>query len=323
MVQAAVLLCAGVKQQAGSRLTLRVPAEAGQPHPELYSTPSLPVVQEGLGLKKVVRSCCSICDIFGVPNPKICCRQEYLGLKKVIWFWRGICGDDAVVNGHVDNFCCFAEPGKVMLAWTDDEMDPQVRRCSLALHMSFYSPVHLDCSSWMYQGLVHLSTGLVPVQWEVSNRALDVLKNTTDAKGRKIEVCKIRLPPPQFRNYREAEGLAVSHADIITCSDDTQGSPCYILHRVSSPVPCSCHLITSVCSLSHLQLCCGGRQLAGIKALGVPGLQPDHIEKGYVPRIAGERLPATYINHYTANGALRCLHSTLQLSSHRVSAEGS
>ena len=44
----------------------------------------------------------------------------------------------------------------------------------------------------------------------MSNRALDVLKNTTDAKGRKIEVCKIRLPPPQFRNYREAEGLAVS-----------------------------------------------------------------------------------------------------------------
>lgn len=48
-----------------------------------------------------------------------------LGLKKIIWLWRGICGDDAVVNGHVDNFCCFAEPGKVMLAWTDDEMDPQ------------------------------------------------------------------------------------------------------------------------------------------------------------------------------------------------------
>ena len=47
-------------------------------------------------------------------------------------------------------------------------------------------------------------------QWEVSNRALEVLKNTRDAKGRHIEVCKIRLPPPQFRNYREAEGLAVS-----------------------------------------------------------------------------------------------------------------
>ena len=54
------------------------------------------------------------------------CLQAALGLKKIIWLWRGICGDDAVVNGHVDNFCCFAEPGKVMLAWTDDEMDPQV-----------------------------------------------------------------------------------------------------------------------------------------------------------------------------------------------------
>ena len=60
-----------------------------------------------------------------------------------------------------------------------------------------------------------LSILVVPAQWEVSNRALDVLKNTTDAKGRKIEVCKIRLPPPQFRNYREAEGLAVSGHDIM------------------------------------------------------------------------------------------------------------
>lgn len=60
--------------------------------------------------------------------------QDYLGLKKIIWFWRGICGDDAVVNGHVDNFCCFAEPGKVMLAWTDDEMDPQVHQGSLTLY---------------------------------------------------------------------------------------------------------------------------------------------------------------------------------------------
>lgn len=53
-----------------------------------------------------------------------------MGLKKIIWLWRGICGDDAVVNGHVDNFCCFASPGKVMLAWTDDEMDPQVSTTS-------------------------------------------------------------------------------------------------------------------------------------------------------------------------------------------------
>ena len=49
-------------------------------------------------------------------------------------------------------------------------------------------------------------------QWEVSNRALEVLQNTKDAQGRTIEVCKIRLPPPLFRTYKEAEGLAVRHA---------------------------------------------------------------------------------------------------------------
>ena len=48
------------------------------------------------------------------------------------------------------------------------------------------------------------------LQWEVSNRALEVLQSTKDAQGRSIEVCKIRLPPPLFRTYKEAEGLAVS-----------------------------------------------------------------------------------------------------------------
>ena len=31
-------------------------------------------------------------------------------------------------------------------------------------------------------------------------------------------------------------------------------------------------------------------------------LQPDHVAKGFCPRIPGERLPASYINHYVANG---------------------
>ena len=53
------------------------------------------------------------------------------------------------------------------------------------------------------------------LQWEVSNRALEALQNTKDAKGRTIEVCKIRLPPPLFRTYKEAEGLAVSPAALV------------------------------------------------------------------------------------------------------------
>ena len=54
--------------------------------------------------------------------------KEYLGLQKIIWLWRGVVGDDAVVNGHVDNFCCFVRPGVVLLAWCDDQDDPQVSR---------------------------------------------------------------------------------------------------------------------------------------------------------------------------------------------------
>ena len=58
--------------------------------------------------------------------------KDYLGLEKVIWLWRGMEGDTEVVNGHVDNICCFIRPGVVALAWSDNEDDPQVsltRRC--------------------------------------------------------------------------------------------------------------------------------------------------------------------------------------------------
>jgi agmatine/peptidylarginine deiminase len=32
--------------------------------------------------------------------------------------------------------------------------------------------------------------------------------------------------------------------------------------------------------------------------------QPEHVAKGYCPRPAGVRMPATYINHYAANGGV-------------------
>ena len=49
-----------------------------------------------------------------------------LGIKKFIWLPRGLEADDDT-NGHVDNFACFARPGVVLLAWTDNKDDPQVR----------------------------------------------------------------------------------------------------------------------------------------------------------------------------------------------------
>ncbi|CAL8460755.1 g286 [Coccomyxa elongata] len=126
--------------------------------------------------------------------------KEYLGLEKIIWLWRGMEGDTEVVNGHVDNMCCFIRPGVVALAWSDNEDDPQ---------------------------------------HEVGVRNLEILNNTTDARGRKLEVVKVHCPPPLFRTYKEAAGV-----------------------------------------------------------------DPEHIAKGYCPRLPGVRMPATYINHYAANGGV-------------------
>ena len=65
--------------------------------------------------------------------------KEYLGLEKIIWLWKGVVGDDEIVNGHVDNFCCFVRPGVVLLAWTDDEDDPQVCRFLSLYSCTIYS----------------------------------------------------------------------------------------------------------------------------------------------------------------------------------------
>ena len=51
-------------------------------------------------------------------------------------------GDDAVVNGHVDNLASFVRPGVVALSWCDDINDPQVLPyslfacCSMLQHLS-------------------------------------------------------------------------------------------------------------------------------------------------------------------------------------------
>lgn len=88
-------------------------------------------------------------------------------LKNVIWLPRGLLGDDDT-NGHIDNMCCFAKPGVVLLSWTDDESDPQYER---------------------------------------SIEALSVLNNTTDASGRKLEIIKLHVPGPLFMADEESSGV--------------------------------------------------------------------------------------------------------------------
>lgn len=78
---------------------------------------------------------------------------DYLGAEKVIWLPRGIYNDET--NEHVDNVCAFLKPGEVVLAWTEDENDPQ---------------------------------------YALSNACLRTLENETDAQGRHFVVHKLPIP---------------------------------------------------------------------------------------------------------------------------------
>lgn len=79
------------------------------------------------------------------------CRR--LGVEKVLWLPRGIYNDET--NEHVDNVCALVAPGQVVLAWTDNENDPQ---------------------------------------YALSKADLSYLESVTDAKGRSITVHKLPIP---------------------------------------------------------------------------------------------------------------------------------
>ncbi|WP_022766946.1 agmatine deiminase [Butyrivibrio sp. XPD2006] len=98
--------------------------------------------------------------------------KEYLGAQKVLWLPKGIYNDET--NEHVDNVCAFIRPGEAVLAWTDDENDPQ---------------------------------------YEMSRADLAYLESVTDAKGRKITVHKLYIPDKpvlvnesDLSNYEFEEG---------------------------------------------------------------------------------------------------------------------
>ena len=92
-------------------------------------------------------------------------------------------------NEHVDNIACFIEPGVVALAWTDDKTDPQ---------------------------------------YEFSNSALKVLRNSVDAQGRKIKVVKVKLPKPLYMSKQEAKGIKTSKYDAKSRPEGLRLSASYI-----------------------------------------------------------------------------------------------
>lgn len=92
--------------------------------------------------------------------------KEYLGVEKVLWLPHGIYLDET--NEHVDNIVHYCAPGVLVLAWTDDENDPQ---------------------------------------YPFSKAAYDYLLNETDAKGRKLKIHKIHIPNEVLITKEESEGV--------------------------------------------------------------------------------------------------------------------
>ena len=78
-----------------------------------------------------------------------------------MWLPRGIYQDET--NEHVDNVCAFTAPGEVVLAWTDDQDDPQ---------------------------------------YPLSKACLDYLQTATDAAGRRLKVRLLPIPRPPHPVHR-------------------------------------------------------------------------------------------------------------------------
>lgn len=96
--------------------------------------------------------------------------RDQLSVDKIIWLPDGLFNDET--DGHVDNFCCFVQPGEVLLAWTDDPKDPNFPRCQAAM---------------------------------------GVLESARDAKGRPFIVHKMPIPGPLFATDEECAGVDQVH----------------------------------------------------------------------------------------------------------------
>jgi agmatine deiminase len=98
---------------------------------------------------------------------------DYLGAQRVIWLPRGI--DPAETNGHVDDVACFARPGVVLAAVTDDRDD------------------------WRY---------------ELLQKNLECLRAATDAQGRPFEIHTLPMPAVLEITADEAWGVDSAEGSI-------------------------------------------------------------------------------------------------------------
>jgi agmatine deiminase len=87
--------------------------------------------------------------------------KKFLNIQKVVWLKNGLDGDET--DGHVDNICCFAAPGKILLQVCDDPED---------------------------------------ANYAITQENLKILNEETDASGRKFEIFPILQPPKLFNKEK-------------------------------------------------------------------------------------------------------------------------
>ena len=93
--------------------------------------------------------------------------KRSLGVSVVIWIRSGLAHDQDT-RGHVDNLLTYVRPGEVLLSWTDDEEDEE---------------------------------------FHVVREALAVLEASVDARGRRLVVHTVPLPPRMHTTEKEAAGV--------------------------------------------------------------------------------------------------------------------
>ena len=114
--------------------------------------------------------------------------KEYLSLEKVIWVPHGIYMDET--NEHVDNMVAFVKPGVVVMAWTDNQDDPQYEYCK---------------------------------------ETYEALANATDARGKHLEIHKAMLPnPPLYMSEEESKGIEKSKFEAKPRMGDDRLSASYV-----------------------------------------------------------------------------------------------
>lgn len=159
--------------------------------------------------------------------------KDYLGVRKILWLPRGIYGDET--NEHVDNMCAFTKPGEVLLAWTDNENDPQ---------------------------------------YALSQETLVYLEKERDAAGRKLKITKLPIPDyPILLTEEDVEGYAFEPGEDTREAGERMAASYVNFYfgkkTILAPVFGGVNEKSDQRALSILRKACPDRKVIGVPAMAI------------------------------------------------------